>query len=165
MYLAVRLSLQVSTPRTNRRHTRSEQFISDVSSQLARPPTDLTYRLPPSPRLTNRRQVSFQKINNDNLNNKVRGCTSPATSQPTDHIHNPELYTHPDVDDLTSLPKPQKVIIRSLKELPWVFRYKVKRANSTLAKIMAMNYTNKYTQLKKANKPNEVNILATLFLK
>lgn len=40
-----------------------------------------------------------------------------------------------DYDDLSMLPPPKRIMPR--KEVPWVFRYKVKRNMNDLAKIMA----------------------------
>lgn len=40
-----------------------------------------------------------------------------------------------DYDDLSLLPPPKRILPR--RELPWVFRYKVKRNMNELAKIMA----------------------------
>ncbi|GFN78526.1 hypothetical protein PoB_000503200 [Plakobranchus ocellatus] len=58
-------------------------------------------------------------------------------SDTSDHIHNPELLltSSADCDDLCALPPPKKVLPK--RELPWVFRYKVKRGMNTLSKIMA----------------------------
>ncbi|RUS89736.1 hypothetical protein EGW08_002554 [Elysia chlorotica] len=54
-----------------------------------------------------------------------------------DHIHNPELLltSSADCDDICALPPPKKVLPK--RELPWVFRYKVKRGMNTLSRIMA----------------------------
>ncbi|GFS08333.1 hypothetical protein ElyMa_001271400 [Elysia marginata] len=55
----------------------------------------------------------------------------------SDYIHNPELLltSSADCDDLCALPPPKKVLPK--RELPWVFRYKVKRGMNALSKIMA----------------------------
>ncbi|XP_012940402.2 mucin-5AC [Aplysia californica] len=58
-----------------------------------------------------------------------------------DHIHNPDilLTSSTDCDDLSILPPPKKVLPK--RELPWVFRYKVKRGMNTLSRIMASKPT------------------------
>lgn len=43
--------------------------------------------------------------------------------------------TSEDYDDLTNLPRPKRIFPR--KELPWVYRFKVKKGMNELSKIMA----------------------------
>ncbi|XP_060081402.1 uncharacterized protein LOC132560744 [Ylistrum balloti] len=47
----------------------------------------------------------------------------------------PNIINESDYDDITVLPPPKKVLPR--REVPWVFRYKVKRNMNELAKILA----------------------------
>ncbi|XP_069123371.1 uncharacterized protein [Argopecten irradians] len=47
----------------------------------------------------------------------------------------PNIIHETDYDDITVLPPPKKILPR--REVPWVFRYKVKRNMNELAKILA----------------------------
>ena len=52
----------------------------------------------------------------------------------------PPVYPHimqdgDNFEDLTNLPKPKMLVSRG--ELPWVYRYKVKKSMNELSKIMA----------------------------
>ncbi|XP_021346597.1 uncharacterized protein LOC110445996 isoform X1 [Mizuhopecten yessoensis] len=47
----------------------------------------------------------------------------------------PNIINETDYDDITVLPPPKKILPR--REVPWVFRYKVKRNMNELAKILA----------------------------
>ncbi|XP_059155174.1 uncharacterized protein LOC131940527 [Physella acuta] len=61
---------------------------------------------------------------------------SDHTDLLSDHIRNLHfLATSSQYDDVTALPRPQKV--NPKRDLPWVYRFKVKRANNTISKIMA----------------------------
>ena len=58
-----------------------------------------------------------------------------ARSGPDAHqLVYPYVIENPDLDDLTSLPRPTMVISR---DTPWVYRYKVKRSMNELSKILA----------------------------
>ncbi|XP_013095839.1 uncharacterized protein LOC106079236 isoform X2 [Biomphalaria glabrata] len=118
----------------------SQTRISNANKHNSKSATNGLNRLTSSPTSVSayEKHLNAQKVYQDRIDEKLyRLYAFPDVIQPTDHIHNPEILTDTDTNDLTLLPKPQRVTVRSLKELPWVFRYKVKRANSTLAKIMA----------------------------
>ncbi|KAL4239393.1 hypothetical protein ACF0H5_000210 [Mactra antiquata] len=57
---------------------------------------------------------------------------SVRTAPPSEHIIYPETF---EFDDLSLIPPPKKILPR--RDLPWVFRYKVKRNMNELSKILA----------------------------
>lgn len=57
---------------------------------------------------------------------------SVRTAPPTEQIVYPETF---ECDDLSVLPAPKKILPK--RDLPWVFRYKVKRNMNELSKILA----------------------------
>lgn len=60
----------------------------------------------------------------------------PTDSADLEQFHLPQALSHSeDFDDLTDLPRPSKILPR--RDLPWVFRFKVKKEMNALSRIMA----------------------------
>lgn len=65
---------------------------------------------------------------------------SPRGGAAGDPLGFPEALAHSDdYDDLSELPRPKRILPR--RDLPWVFRFKVKKEMNALSKIMASKPT------------------------
>lgn len=65
---------------------------------------------------------------------------SPRGGAAGDQLGFPEVLAHSDdYDDLSELPRPKRILPR--RDLPWVFRFKVKKEMNALSKIMASKPT------------------------
>jgi len=69
-------------------------------------------------------------------NSRMTPDTIRTSNSMPDGIVYPNIISeNMDYDDLSYLPPPKRILPR--REVPWVFRYKVKRNMNELAKIMA----------------------------